>query len=100
MEEEKTTSQIMTEIAAGYLMHNCADCPFYGIREYEIKQRCDSVPLNCKWMALKMYFEGVEKDKEDGCTYSDGYVDGFNASRIQTINEVIEVIDKLRGVKK
>lgn len=57
------TSEVMMEITAGYLMNGCEGCPFHGIEEYEIKQRCDSVPLNCIWWTLERYFK-KEEEKE------------------------------------
>ena len=65
---EKTTSEVMSMIMGGYLANYCEGCPFFGIKEFEIEQICDSVPLNCKWMALWQYFkeeEENEKNEED-----------------------------------
>lgn len=62
---EKKTSDVMSQIMAGYLCNGCDGCPFYGIEEYEIDQYCDSVPLNCKWLMLWKYFESVEKEESE-----------------------------------
>lgn len=66
MSEEKKTSDVMSEIMAGYLINNCDGCPFYGIQGFEISQYCDSIPLNCKWMLLWKYFENVESEEAAG----------------------------------
>lgn len=63
MNDEKL-SDVMMNITAGYLANGCDGCPFYGIDEYDIKQRCDSVPVNCMWWALNRYFNIIEKNKE------------------------------------
>lgn len=62
---EKKTSEIMAQMMAGYLINGCDGCPFYGIKEFEIDQYCDSVPLNCKWMILWKYFETQEKAESE-----------------------------------
>lgn len=64
MSEEEKTSEVMMEIAAGYLCNGCEGCPFYGIEDYEIKRRCDSVPLNCIWWNLNRYFKHQEEMEE------------------------------------
>lgn len=61
--EEKFSDAIM-EIQAGYLVNNCKGCPFYGIEEYEIKQRCNGVPLNCVWWWLSAHFKQAEQEEE------------------------------------
>lgn len=64
MNEEMNVSEIMSDIMTGYLMNGCDGCPFYGIKDKGIEQYCDSVPLNCKWWALKLYFENIERSNE------------------------------------
>lgn len=66
MTENKRTSEIMSQIMAGYLTNCCDGCPFLGIKEYEIDEYCDSVPLNCKWMFLWRYFENQENAEGEG----------------------------------
>lgn len=61
--KNETTSEVMMDIAAAYLINNCEGCPFHGIEEYELKQRCDTVPLNCIWWNLERYFK-KEEEKE------------------------------------
>ena len=63
MNEEKT-SDVMMEITAGYLSNGCEGCPFLGIEEYEIKQRCNSVPINCIWWTLERYFKRMEEGED------------------------------------
>ena len=62
MNDEKA-SDVMMEITVGYLMNGCEGCPFFGIEEYEIKQRCDSAPINCIWWTLERYFKGAESEE-------------------------------------
>lgn len=62
--EEKFSDAIM-EIQAGYLTNYCEGCPFYGIEEYEIKQRCDSVPINCVWWWMHKYFKQAEQGEKE-----------------------------------
>lgn len=62
-EKNETTSEVMMDIAAAYLYNNCSGCPFLGIEEYELNQRCDSVPLNCIWWNMERYFK-KEEEKE------------------------------------
>lgn len=66
MTENKRTSEIMSQIMAGYLTNCCDGCPFLGIKEYEIDEYCDSVPINCKWMLLWRYFENQENAEGEG----------------------------------
>ena len=54
-------SDVIGEIQAGYLMNGCDGCPFHGIEDYGIKQRCDSKPINCVWWQLYYYFETTEE---------------------------------------
>lgn len=61
---DKTTSEVMSMIMGGYLANYCKGCPFYGIEEFEIEQICDSVPLNCIWMALWQYFKEQEEAEQ------------------------------------
>lgn len=61
----ETTSEIMSQIMAGYLCNGCKGCPFYGIEKYEIAQYCDSTPIDCKWMILWNYFRNVEKKEAE-----------------------------------
>ena len=61
--KNETTSEVMMDIAASYLINNCKGCPFHGIEEYELKQRCDTVPLNCIWWNLERCFK-KEEEKE------------------------------------
>lgn len=53
------------EIQAGYLTNYCEGCPFHGIEEYEIKQRCDSVPVNCVWWRMHKYFKQAEQGEKE-----------------------------------
>ena len=64
MNEEEKFSDVIMEIQAGYLISGCDGCPFYGIEEYGIKQRCDSVPINCIWWCMNRYFRQVEQEEE------------------------------------
>lgn len=75
---EKTTSQIISMIMAGYLINGCEGCPFYGIEEYEIDQVCDSVPINCSWVSLWKYFEAEEQKKIV-------YKGGFNNAGLEKV---------------
>ena len=59
MSDEKTTSDYMLEIAAHYLMNGCDNCPFF-----DITKTCNSVPINCTWIALKSYFKAEEVKEE------------------------------------
>jgi hypothetical protein len=61
---DENVSDVMMDIAAGYIMNDCNGCPFYGIEEYDIKQRCDSVPINCIWWTLERYFKMLEEKKK------------------------------------
>ena len=70
MTEQEKFSDTVMNIAVGYLMNGCEGCPFYGIEEYEIRQICDSKPINCVWWWMNRYFNQVEqeenKDNKDG----------------------------------
>ena len=55
MSDEKTTSDYMLEITAHYLMNGCDNCPFF-----DITKTCNSVPINCTWIALMSYFKAEE----------------------------------------
>ena len=55
---ERDDDVFMT-IAAHYLINRCEGCPFIDVADV-----CDSVPLNCKWLVLRLYFgqEGGDDD--------------------------------------
>lgn len=64
MTEQEKFSDTVMNIAVGYLMNGCEGCPFYGIEEYEIRQICDSKPINCVWWWMNRYFNQVEQEED------------------------------------
>lgn len=65
MKQHEKSSDIISQIMAGYLVNNCKGCPFYGIKEYEIAQYCDSKPINCCWLRMKMIFRNWEEGEAE-----------------------------------
>lgn len=63
MKEEEYFSDVIMEIQAGYLVKGCENCPFYGIEEYEIQQRCDGIPIHCIWWAMHRHFKALESSE-------------------------------------
>ena len=57
--KEKTVPDIMMNIASSYLVNNCENCPFYYI-----SKTCDSIPLNCTWLALHAHFSNCVSSSE------------------------------------
>lgn len=53
---EKTTSEIMMEIASHYLCNGCDDCDFY-----KVAGTCDAIPIHCNWMILYNHFKQEEE---------------------------------------
>lgn len=59
--EEKTTSEVMFQIASHYMFNGCNDCDFYKVAKI-----CDARPLNCAYMKLRYFFEDLEeKEKQE-----------------------------------
>ena len=57
---EKSTSAIMLDIGSYYLAHGCNHCDFYKVAKV-----CDAVPIECCWMKLYHYFEGLEEEERE-----------------------------------
>lgn len=51
----KTTSEIMFEIGAYYMVHGCNNCDYYKVAKI-----CNAVPINCAYMKLHYYFKAIE----------------------------------------
>lgn len=64
-------SEIYMSIAADYLTNGCDCCPFLQDEEdneedeFRDHKICNSIPIQCEWLALHSIFKHLEKEERD-----------------------------------